>query len=116
MNEIKIMNCTPHEIVYHEEHDGFVEVTSFPPSGIVPRVETIEYEAEPVNGFKCVTQSSFQVSGLPEYQEDTFLIVSAIAFAASDRKDIIAPDTGKCAKRNDKGQIVAVTRFIRKGL
>ncbi len=54
------------------------------------------------------------VEGLPEQQDGTFLIVSGMVFAASDRPDLIAPDTGKTAIRNEKGHIAAVTRFIRK--
>lgn len=44
----------------------------------------------------------------------TYLIVSGMVFSASDRKDLIAPDTGKTAIRDEKGHIVAVTRFLRK--
>ena len=102
----KITNCTPHEIVCGEE--------TFKPSGIIPRLETLEKEAPSIGGFPCVTQTMGQVQGLPEPTDGTFLIVSGMVFAASDRGDLIAPDTGKTAVRNDKGHIVAVTRFLRK--
>ena len=109
-----IKNCTPHAIVV--VCDG--ENVTFEPSGIIPRVDTVEKEAEFIFldeiDIPCVNQSTGAVSGLPEIQDGVFLIVSGMVFAASDRKDIIAPDTGKTAIRNERGQIVAVTRFLRK--
>jgi hypothetical protein len=35
-----------------------------------------------------------------------------MVLSATERKDVIAPDTGSTAKRNDKGQIEAVRAFI----
>ncbi len=130
-----IINCTPHAISIIV--DG--KTTTFEPSGIIPRVETIETDVEsifvcPENCQKglygqcgqesehsckrvslpCVTQQKGEVVGLPDADEGTLLIVSGMVFAASDRKDLLAPDTGKTAIRNEKGHIVAVTRFLRK--
>lgn len=106
-----IKNCTPHGIFLETEGEG---LNLFEPSGILPRVSTFETEAESIDGFPCVTQKTSEVSGLPEYEPGVYLIVSAMVFNASDRKDLIAPDTGKTAKRNELGQIISVTRFLRK--
>jgi len=108
---MEIINCTPHPIKVRNS-DGS-EIT-FEPSGILPRVSTEEHEAEPIEGIACVTQSQGKVSGLPEMAEDTFFIVSAMVFNASQRRDLIAPDTGKGAIRDEQGRILAVTRFIRR--
>ena len=102
----KIINCTPHGII--------ICGTTFQPSGIIPRVETVEIESCSINGFDCIEQKTGEVIGLPEPEIDTFLIVSGMVFQASDRTDLLAPDTGKTAIRNDQGQIIAVTRFLRK--
>lgn len=104
-----IINCTPHAISIIV--DG--KTTTFEPSGIIPRVGTIEKEADSILGFPCVKQETGEVIGLPE-EDGKFLIVSGMVFTASDRTNLLAPDTGKTAIRDEKGQIVAVTRFLRK--
>lgn len=109
-----IKNCTPHDIEVRVDNCGITEVTIFQRSEIIPRVETIETVSEEIEGFPTVRQTLSEVSGLPPFQYGTFLIVSGMVFNASDRADLIAPDTGKTAIRNEKGQIVAVTRFLRK--
>jgi len=106
----KIINCTPHTINVVVEGTESV----FPASGIIPRVSVFETEAEMLGDFPCVTTKTGAVKELPEFTEGVFLIVSGMVFAASNRTDLIAPDTGSTAIRNEKGHIVAVTRFIRK--
>jgi len=105
-----IINCTPHAINFNFNGNN----TTFEPSGIIPRVSTIEVEAQEIAGFPCVTNIIGNVEGMPEKKPGTFLIVSGMVFGASNRPDLIAPDTGKTAVRNDKGHIIAVTRFLRK--
>ena len=102
-----IINCTPHAVKVGD--------TTICPSGIIPRVSTIEMEATSIDGFLTVTQSKGKVENLPAPKAGVFVLVSGMVFQASDRSDLIAPDTGKTAIRNDKGQIIAVTRLIRKG-
>lgn len=133
---MKIVNCTPHTINFIDNGRNI----AFPASGIIPRVSVIETPAE--NLFTCSpecekglsgkcgfqdtdffcerivlptkTQKTGEVEGLPEMEDNTFYIVSGMVFTATDRPDVIAPDTGKSAIRNFAGQIEAVTRFIRK--
>lgn len=122
-----LINCTPHEIKIRIE-DG-PEIT-VPTSGIVPRVETRQVDAGEVEvrvgndhqpldaqgavwfGIPAVRQETGNVVGLPDHVAGTQLIVSGMVFAASDRLDLVAPDTGKTAVRNDQGHIVAVTRLL----
>jgi len=108
---MKIINMTPHPIKVRQA-DG--SDLTFEPSGILPRVSTEEHEAAAINGIACVTQAQGEVSGLPEMVEDTFFIVSMMVFSASSRHDLIAPDTGKGAVRDEQGRILAVTRMIRR--
>jgi len=105
-----IENLTPHPIVVR----GIEEETVFPPSGVIPRVGTIETPSQAIEDIPTVTQAMGTVEGLPEAEEGIFLLVSAMVFNASDRRDLIAPDTGKGAIRDKKGRILAVTRFVRK--
>jgi len=106
-----IKNCTPHPIVVRV--NGIETV--FQPSGIIPRVGTIETPAAEVEGIPCVAQVMGQVEGLPSLEPGVFLLVSALVFGACGRTDLLAPDTGKGAIRDEQGRILAVTRMIRRG-
>jgi len=122
-----IINCTPHDVVLCDV-DGKV-VTLFEKSGTVPRVEEENVRAI---DFSCPTLSNEEnydyldfvnnrairkqlkgVVGLPRPKAGIVYVVSALVFNASDRKDLIAPDTGpESAVRNEKGHIIGVQRFI----
>lgn len=53
-----------------------------------------------------------EVTGLPDAEWGVLIIVSAmVRELASHRKDVISPDTGPSAIRNDKGHIIAVKGF-----
>ena len=108
---MKIINATPHPIVVRTPEGD----QTFEPSGTLPRVSTIETLTEPIEGLPCVTQSMGDIHGLPDAVPGVVYIVSALVFGASDRTDLIAPDTGKGAVRDDKGRILGVTRFLRRG-
>lgn len=132
----RLINMTPHPIVVRLS-DGR-EIT-FAPTGTIPRVGTVETPAQAIEGVPCVTQKMGDVEGLPEPAytcnscgqidpqaqwgvssccqaglRPVFLIVSAMVFGASDRTDLVAPDTGKGAVRDGHGRILAVTRFLRR--
>ena len=98
------VNCTPHTI---NLNDG----NSFEPSGVLPRV------ASSFTDFKNgICQQVFgELTGLPEAQTGTVLIVSAMVLAAaSDRDDLVAPSTGHPGTvRNDRGHIVSVPGFVK---
>lgn len=99
---MKKINLTPHAIVLN---DG----TVFEPSGTVARVSASFEEVE-TGMFRQVFGN---VIDLPEPEEGTLFIVSALVFSATDRKDVIAPATGhNDVIRNDKGQIMSVPGFI----
>jgi len=104
---MKIVNCTPHDVVL--VHDGIE--TTYPTSGIVARCKSYENE---VTGFPfpAVTSTFGDVDCLPERKPDTVYIVSLVVFNATDREDVIRPDSGPTAIRNEKGQIQAVRRFV----
>jgi hypothetical protein len=104
-----ILNYTPHTITVLR---GDITI-NYPSMGIA-RVGVRQETAEPINGIPCFHQIFGVVEGLPDPQPDTFFIVSALVKGSTfyERSDVIAPDTGKTAIRNEDGHIVAVCGFI----
>lgn len=116
---MKLLNCTPHALVLRSSSG---EETVLPPCGYVARVasepgERVHYVA----GWRVespVPIYNKDIVGdvdLPPQQEGVFLIVSAVVGAAVQREDLLVPGTGPAdeAVRDDRGQIVAVTRLKR---
>lgn len=110
MKEISFINLTPHKIVVS---CGEKEIT-FPPSGEVVRLKTVECDRGFLNGIPTIAREFSVPEGLPEPKEGTIYIVSSIVLDSCNRGDLVAPDTGGTAIRDDNGRITAVTRFIRK--
>jgi len=111
---MKIVNLTPHEISVLLP-DGTTRKIA--PSGKVARVATTTQDAGSLEGIPVVRQTYGAVEGLPEPQEGTVYIVSALVLSAvkalGGRTDVYAPDTGpQSAVRDDQGRIVAVRRLI----
>jgi len=105
-----IKNFTPHEITFIFEEGTTV---TFPPQGEPIRMETEQKETISAGDFPCVA-NFVTGSNLPEEKEGVFLLVSSMVLNAfPNRLDLIAPDTGPTAKRNDKGHIIGVYRFVR---
>lgn len=105
---MRIVNLTPHPIVIT---DG----PTFDPSGKVARVDTIQADAGDINGIPVKQQSFGDIIDLPDPQDDTVFIVSAIVLSAAKaigRTDVVAPDTSN-AVRNDQGHIVSVPGFVK---
>lgn len=107
---MKIINCTPHEIVLRAA-DG--TDTTVPPSGQVARVAMTETAAHAVAGMPVIRREPGEVTCLPPAQAGTIVLVSALVLAAvTGRDDVYAPDTGATAVRDERGHIVAVTRLV----
>ena len=105
----EFINLTPHALNI-QLPDG--SVTTIAPSGVVARVTTEEVVVGSAAGVPVVERRFGAVEGLPE--EGTPCLVSAlVAGAVPGRRGVYAPDTGASAVRNDKGQIVAVTRLVK---
>ena len=113
-----VKNCTPHPISVADESG--VIVRTIEPSGVLPRRSAIcedLYETVSVDGFEVplFKDRKGPVFGLPDPVDGVTLIVSGMVLdACKGRKDVIAPDTspnGNCL-RNEKGQIIAVRRFL----
>lgn len=107
-----IKNLTPHDITIRTEAGDQV----VPASGIVARVSPVEVEAGSVGGVPVVQRTWGAVQGLPEPDGETVFIVSSLVLdQVQGRSDVVAPDTGSTAVRDDAGRIVAVTRFVMGG-
>lgn len=111
MKKYEIINMTPHVVnlyVGNEKH-------SFYPSGQVARVREIVENAGSINGFPAVRKKYSEIEGLPPEEEtgDKLYIVSSLVLSLSERKDLIAPDTGiGSVVRDDAGNIIGIRRFI----
>lgn len=111
-------NFTPHDLVVYNADRTEVVLTVPSEKGEDGKPTFIrvaqEYKnAGSVNGIP-VAQSSFgAVTGLPEPQDNVYLIVSLmVAQACPERKDLLVPDTNAGAVRSDAGQIIGTTRFL----
>lgn len=122
---MRIRNFTPHNVVLFVGEGQEQYVLTFTSQGVarVAANETL-VESLPVaidDCYKTFKVDFFEttygkVEGLPEPEEGTLLIVSALVLSAAKaegRKDCIAPNTGKTAVRNDAGQIVGVKSFVK---
>ncbi len=96
-------NYTPHAVT--------VGGVTYQPRGPVARVQA---RFGPIVDGVC-HQTFGDVEGLPDPQREVRFIVSGLVFAATDRKDVVAPATGHPeVVRNEHGHIVSVPAFIEK--
>lgn len=94
-NAMKIVNLTPH--VVNVVGEG---ACTLPPSGQVARVSSTTTEVRRVNGIPCSAVSYGKVEGLPEPEEGTLYVVSALVRAAvPHRTDVASP--GELVRDND---------------
>lgn len=118
----RIVNCTPHVINFGFVEGDNVDIISFDPSGNVARCDVEEKFFDTVwlehDGgdfhFPIYKRKFTDVVDLPAPEDGVLYIVSAVVLESSDRRDLIAPDSGKSAVRNEKGHIQYVTRWIQK--
>lgn len=99
---MNIRNLTPHPLALHG-HEG---VKNLEPSGIVPRLAPSREHLGTIEGLPLVRTVLGAPVGLPEPQEDTLLVVSALVAehpALADRTDLAYPGE---AIRDTEGKIV----------
>lgn len=108
---IKYINLTPHTVNV-ELADG--RKFAFEPTKPSARMDVTTASVEFAN-FESevpVVQSLFgEVQDLPAPTEGVAYIVSTMIAQKVLRPDVVSPDTGKTAIRNEAGQIVAVRAF-----
>ena len=103
---MKIINLTPHDISLMR-NGQVVEI--YPASRTPARVSVSAEIVGEINGFEIRKNVYGQVVNLPEREEGTVYIVSAlVAQAAKDRDDILVTDG---AVRDAEGKIIGCTGF-----
>jgi hypothetical protein len=107
----KIVNYTPHTISVLDKSTG--NTTSYPSSGVA-RVSCVPTLVDSIGGIPVSSQEFGEITGLPEFEVGTYVVVSGMVLAAlkGSRIDVVGPDTGPTAVR-ENGQVVAVTGFVR---
>lgn len=111
---IKVVNLTQHEVNVYDL-GGINKIHTFPPSGTVARVGMkSKFQSFTVNGIPVIKRYPTNVVDLPSPQDDTIYIVSSMVLdLASDRVDLVAPDTGPASViRGNGGRIVGVRNFV----
>ena len=105
----KFINLTPHTITINNG-------TQYHPSGKIARVSNI------FSNFCCGISKVFygEIENLPEPEDGTYYIVSAMVLAANNSKprcrrrgDLVAPATGHPDCKRENGFIVSVPGFVR---
>lgn len=110
---MKLRNLTPHEIVVYSQ-DRTTVLFTVPSEGIFLRVSTDQKTIGEINGIPVQKVEYGEVKDLPAPEEDTILIVSQMVLSAlhGARPDLVAPDTGKGAVRDETGKILGTTNFV----
>lgn len=101
---MKIINLTPHEVVFQW---GKTErqIVHIPASGNVARVSVEYEEVGNIDGFRLVRTKYGKVQGMPEPDGKTWYVVSKmVKYASPDRDDVISPED---FVRDEKGNIIA---------
>jgi hypothetical protein len=104
---MKFVNLTPHALTV----EG---LGTLPASGQVARVSVAQRDIGTRGGVRLRQSAKGMVEGIPAPVEGVTYIVSGMvldALAGSRLADVVAPDTGPDAIR-ENGQIVAVRGFI----
>lgn len=104
-----MLNLTPHVIVLRLP-DG--QDITLPPSGAVARVAMIEETVGTVAGLPVVRRRAGPVVGLPDGNHPCIVSSMVLAALPAGALGVYAPDTGPTAIRDERGQVIAVTRLV----
>jgi len=105
-----MLNLTPHAIVVRLP-DG--SERTFQPSGTVARVVTFQTSAANLDGIPTSYRRTGNVEGLTLPLPQPVLVSGMVLAELEGADNVFAPDSGPTAIRDDKGQVVAVTRLVR---
>ena len=104
---MEIINLTPHAIAVQ---DSSGDRRHFAPSGSIARVESVAKVIGEIDGVPVSRATLGAVTGLPPAVDGVVFLVSAMVAQAAGRPDVVSPDTGPTAIR-ENGQVVAVRGF-----
>jgi hypothetical protein len=103
----EFINLTPHTINVldmHEQEHIFESVGQ-------ARINMSVEDAGQIDDFKINKQVAGEITGLPDKTLGKVFIVSALVAQAAKRQDVVSPDTGPTAIR-ENGLIKAVKGFV----
>jgi hypothetical protein len=100
----KLINLTPHKIVVRPGAGADIVIE---PTAPTARMAVKSVIGTPIDGIPVTRQEFGAIENLPEPQAGTVFIVSTLIASAVKRPDVLSPDTGPTAIR-ENGQIVAV--------
>lgn len=96
-----IINCTPHNINICE--NGQI-VRTISPSNVVPRLSQSTEDVGEIDGIRITKTAFGETQDLPEYKENTYLIVSRLVMSANPhRTDLLVPNG---IVRDSEGNII----------
>lgn len=103
---MEYINLTQHAITLGD--------TVVQPSGHIVQVTMQEEVIGMVGDMPAITRRPDHLGGLPDPEEGKVYVVSSMVLdqVPSNRLDVIAPDTGSTAIRNEKGHVLAATRVV----
>lgn len=105
-----LKNFTPHEVTVFSGEEVIERVQSIG----VARASEVCVDSKAINGIPTVAKRYYAVVGLPEPEGGVVYIVSLPVLQASDRPDLVCPDTGPdSVVRKKDGKILGVRRFQR---
>lgn len=108
-----LKNFTPHEITIISESGN--EIIERIPSIGIARATEVCTASDDINGIPTTVKRYDAIVGLPEQEEGTICIVSLPVLQASDRSDLVCPDTGPdSVVRDSDGKIIGVRRLQRR--
>lgn len=108
--EPEYLNFTPHEIVVISRGG---ERRHFPPARVF-RVDREVVRSTEAAGIQIDSARFLRAEGLPDPRPGTIYIVSLLTLIqfGRGRPDVVAPDTGVSAERDEQGRITAVRSFL----
>ena len=110
---MRLKNYTPHTITVFDKLGN--KLGDLPSEGVTRVKEKTKNTSHFVLGsveVPLVTKTYTEVEGLPEPENETLCVVSMMVLNASDRTDLIAPDTGEGVVRDENGRILGVKQFV----
>ena len=103
----KIINMTPHSINVMNQNGESILIIQ--PSGNLIRLAQKTETVGEINGIPLTKNTFGEPEGLPEYEEGTYYIVSALLKTAlPERKDLIVPSE---PVRDEAGRIIGCRSF-----
>jgi hypothetical protein len=105
---MQFINMTPHAIALADEAGNIIRTIE--PSGSVARMTTSQEVVGVFDSIPFKRTVYGEIQGLPAQEEGVMLVVSTLIASAARRSDVVSPDTGPTAVR-ENGQVKAVRAF-----